>query len=157
MDAVKAFRDKALNPEHPTLRNTVQNPDVYFQFREANNRFYDDLPDTVEYYMDKINELTGADTSRSTTTRQDAERVIIAMGSVSGTIMDTVDYLNSAAKKSVSCRCIFTGRFCEAASRGCARVCKKIAVLDRCKEMGAVASRFMRTSAPPISKRPSAP
>ena len=59
--AVRAFRESALNPYHPSLRNTVQNPDVYFQFREANNRFYDELPDVVEDYMAKINEITGED------------------------------------------------------------------------------------------------
>ena len=58
-DALKAFRDGALNPEHPTLRNTVQNGDVYFQIREANNPFYDALPDTVQDYMDQLSAITG--------------------------------------------------------------------------------------------------
>ena len=99
-DAVEQFRAAALNPDHPTLRNTVQNPDVYFQFREANNRFYDELPDIVEKYMGKINAFTGEDYHLfNYYGAPDAERVVVAMGSVSGAAREAVEYLNARGEK----------------------------------------------------------
>jgi len=137
-DALKAFRDGSLNPEHPTLRNTVQNGDVYFQVREANNGFYTALPDIVEKYLDETAKLTG---------RQyhlfdyfgaaDATDVVIAMGSVSGVIRDVVDQLVKAGKKvgflQVHLYRPFSAKhFLAALPETTAR----IAVLDRCKAMG---------------------
>ena len=140
MDAVKLHRDTALNPEHPTLRNTVQNPDVYFQVREANNRFYDALPDTVEYYFNEINKITGRSYKLfDYYGAPDAERVIIAMGSVSGTVMDTVDYLNARGEKVgyVQVR-LYRPFSVERLLKAVPETVKSIAVLDRCKEHGAV-------------------
>ena len=99
-DAVQKFREDALNPCHPSLRNTVQNPDVYFQFREANNGAYTDLPAVVEEYMQKINAVTGEDYHIfNYYGAPDAKRVIVAMGSVSGTIRETVEHLNAQGEK----------------------------------------------------------
>ncbi len=98
--AVEAFRDGALNPEHPTLRNTVQNPDVSFQFREANNPFYDELPFVVEDYLSRINQITGREYGLFNYYGDpEARRVIISMGSVSGTIREVTDYLNERGQK----------------------------------------------------------
>ena len=140
MDALKAFRDESLNPEHPTLRNTVQNPDVYFQIRESNNRFYDALPGIVENYFNEINRITGRNYKLfNYYGAEDADRIIIAIGSVSGTIMDTVDYLNKRGEKTgylqVHLYRPFSVKHFMAAVPASV---KKIAVLDRCKEHGAV-------------------
>ncbi|MBQ9980582.1 MAG: pyruvate:ferredoxin (flavodoxin) oxidoreductase [Oscillospiraceae bacterium] len=140
MEALKKYRDEALNPEHPTLRNTVQNPDVYFQTREANNRFYDAVPEVVEQYLNEINRLTGRNYGLfNYYGAPDARRVIIAMGSVSGTIMDTVDYLNAAGEKvgylQVHLYRPFSLKHFLAALP---ETVEKIAVLDRCKEHGSV-------------------
>jgi len=140
LDAVKFHRDSALNPEHPTLRNTVQNPDVYFQVREANNRFYDALPDTVEHYFGEINKITGRNYKLfDYYGAPDAERVIVAMGSVSGTIMDTVDFLNAKGHKVgyVQVR-LFRPFSVERLLAAIPETAERIAVLDRCKEHGAV-------------------
>ncbi|MBR2667134.1 MAG: pyruvate:ferredoxin (flavodoxin) oxidoreductase [Oscillospiraceae bacterium] len=139
-DAVKAFRDQALNPEHPTLRNTVQNPDIYFQVRESNNPFYDALPEVVEEYLHRISDLTGRQYELfNYYGAPDAERVIIAMGSASGTIRDTVAYLNRQGEKvgylQVHLFRPFSVKHFLAALPD---TVKKIAVLDRCKEHGAV-------------------
>ena len=137
--AVRSFRESALNPYHPSLRNTVQNPDVYFQFREANNRFYDELPDTVEEYMGKINAVTGEDYHLfNYYGAPDAEKVIVAMGSVSGTAREVVAAENAAGGKTgflqVHLFNPFSAKYFLAALP---ETVKKIAVLDRCKEMGA--------------------
>lgn len=140
MDAVNTHRDAALNPEHPTLRNTVQNPDIYFQVREANNRFYDELPDVVEHYFNEINRITGRNYKLFNFYGDpEAELVIIAMGSVSGTIMDTVDYLNARGDKVGYVqvhlyRPFSVARLLETVPK----TAKRVAVLDRCKEHGAV-------------------
>ncbi|MBQ6539752.1 MAG: pyruvate:ferredoxin (flavodoxin) oxidoreductase, partial [Oscillospiraceae bacterium] len=136
----KSFRDNALNPDHPTLRNTVQNPDVYFQFREANNRFYDGLPDIVESYLGEISRITGREYHLfNYYGAPDAERVIIAMGSVSGTIMDTVDYLNARGEKVGYVQVhLFRPFSVKHLLKAIPATVKKIAVLDRCKEHGAV-------------------
>jgi len=95
MDAVNAFRARALNPNHPVLRGTTQNPDVFFQTREAVNKFYDTLPDVFEYYMDKIGQLTGREyrlfNYKGSLT---AENIIISMGSSCEVITETIEYLN---------------------------------------------------------------
>ena len=139
-EALKAFRDSSLNPEHPTLRNTVQNPDVYFQSREANNPHYDALPDIVEYYCQKISEITGRDYKLfNYYGAPDAEYIIIAMGSVSGTIMDTVDYLNASGEKYgyVQVR-LYRPFSMERFLAAIPKSVKGISVMDRCKEAGAV-------------------
>ena len=99
-DALAAFRANALNPDHPVMRSTVQNPDIFFQVREAGRRFYDSVPDTVEDYMAKISALTGREYHLFNYYGDpDAERVVIAMGSVSGTAQEAVDYLRSRGEK----------------------------------------------------------
>ena len=137
--AVRSFRESALNPWHPSLRNTVQNPDVYFQFREANNRFYDALPDIVEEYMQKINEVTKEDYHLfNYYGAADAEYVIVAMGSASGTIRETVDALNAEGKKTGFVQVHLFNPFSRKHFlRAIPSSVRKIAVLDRCKEMGA--------------------
>ena len=146
--AVRNFRESALNPYHPSLRNTVQNPDVYFQFREANNRFYDGLPEIVEEYMEKINEITGEDYHIfNYYGAPDAERVIVAMGSVSGAIRETVEYINNAIESGKIDKSagkvgyvqvhLFNPFSKEHLLKALPKTVKRIAVLDRCKEMGA--------------------
>ncbi|MBC8586030.1 pyruvate:ferredoxin (flavodoxin) oxidoreductase [Youxingia wuxianensis] len=100
MDAVNAYRKNALNPEHPVLRGTAQNPDIFFQAREACNKFYDALPEVVEQYMDKINAKIGTDYKLfNYYGAADADNVIVAMGSVCDTIDETIDYLNANGRK----------------------------------------------------------
>jgi pyruvate-ferredoxin/flavodoxin oxidoreductase len=138
-DALAKFRADALNPEHPMVHATVQNPDIFFQVREANNGDYEALPDIVEGYMQKINEITGRDYHIfNYYGAPDAERVIIAMGSVSGCVKETVDYLNARGEKvgfvQVHLYRPFDVRRFVAALPASV---KSIAVLDRTKEMGA--------------------
>ena len=98
--ALKAFRENALNPEHIVTRGTTQNSDVYFQTRELQNRYYDALPDIVAHYMAEISTLTGRKYAPFTYYgAQDAENVIVAMGSVTGTIKTVVDYLTPQGRK----------------------------------------------------------
>ncbi len=138
-DALKAFRDHALNPEHPMLRNTVQNDDVYFQFREANNKCYMQLSDIIEDYMDKVSEVVGRTYKPYQYYGPDnATDIIVAMGSVSGTIEETVDALNKRGRKAGFLqihmyRPFDIKKFIAAIPESV----KRIAVLDRCKEMGA--------------------
>ena len=139
-DALQAFRDHALNPEHPRLWNTVQNGDVYFQIREANNGFYDDLPEIVEYYLEETGKVTGRTYHLFDYYGDpDAEDVVIAMGSVSGAAKEAVDYLSGKGKKvgylEVHLYRPFSSKhFLNALPKSV----KRIAVLDRCKEMGSV-------------------
>jgi len=137
--AVRSFRESALNPYHPSLRNTVQNPDVYFQFREANNPFYDALPAVVEDYMAQINAVTGEDYHLfNYYGAPDAERVVVAMGSVSGAARETVQYLNGLGEKVGFLQVHLFNPFSAAHFlKALPETVKKIAVLDRCKEMGA--------------------
>ena len=137
--AVRSFREAALNPYHPSLRNTVQNPDVYFQFREANNRFYDELPAIVEEYMQEINKITGEDYHIfNYYGAPDAERVVIAMGSVSGAAREAVEYMNARGEKVGYLQVHLFNPFSKEMFRDALpKTVKKIAVLDRCKEMGA--------------------
>ncbi len=138
-EALEKFRADALNPEHPMIRATVQNPDIFFQIKEASNQDYASLPDIVEDYMGKINEITGRDYHIfNYYGAPDAERVIVAMGSVSGCIEETVDYLNARGEKVGFIqvhlyRPFDVKRFVDAIPA----TCKSIAVLDRTKEMGA--------------------
>ena len=137
-DALKAFRDSALNPEHPTLRNTVQNGDVYFQVREANNGFYDALPDIVENYLNEITKITGRDYHVFNYYGDpDATDVVIAMGSASGVIRDAVDALRQEGKK-VGFLQVHLYRPFSAKHflKALPKTVERIAVLDRCKAMG---------------------
>ena len=98
--AVKAFRERALLPEHPVTRGTAQNDDIYFQTREAVNRFYDDIPEVVESYMAEITKLTGREYHCfDYYGAPDADRIIIAMGSGTDVAEETVDYLNGRGEK----------------------------------------------------------
>lgn len=139
-EALQAFRDHALNPEHPRLWNTVQNGDVYFQIREANNGFYDDLPEIVEYYLEETGKVTGRTYHLFDYYGDpDAEDVVIAMGSVSGAAKEAVDYLSGKGKKVgylevYLYRPFSSKHFLNALPKSV----KRIAVLDRCKEMGSV-------------------
>ncbi|MBP3569052.1 MAG: pyruvate:ferredoxin (flavodoxin) oxidoreductase [Lachnospiraceae bacterium] len=138
-DALKEFRDGSLNPEHPTLRNTVQNGDVYFQVREAHNTFYDALPDIVEKYLLEMNKITGRDYHVFNYYGDaDATDVVIAMGSASGVIRDAVDALRKEGKK-VGFLQVHLYRPFSATYflNTLPKSVKRIAVLDRCKAMGA--------------------
>ena len=138
-DALKAFRAAALNPAHPVTRGTAQNPDIYFQTREASNKFYDAVPDMVAETMAKISEITGRCYKPFTYYgAEDAENVIVAMGSVTETIKETIDYLATQGKKvgliTVHLYRPFSEKyFFDAVPATVKRVC----VLDRTKEPGA--------------------
>ncbi len=139
-DALKAWKDEAMNPETPTMRSTVQNPDIYFQVREANNEDYEKLPDIVEDYMAEISKLTGREYHIfNYYGAKDAEKVIIAMGSVCGAVQEVVDKLNKEGEKvgllQVHLYRPFSVKHMLAAIP---KTVKKIAVLDRVKEAGAV-------------------
>ena len=138
-DALKAFRAAALNPAHPVTRGTAQNPDIYFQTREASNKFYNAVPDMVAETMAKISEITGRCYKPFTYYgAEDAENVIVAMGSVTETIKETIDYLATQGKKvgliTVHLYRPFSEKyFFQAVPATVKRVC----VLDRTKEPGA--------------------
>ena len=138
-DAVKAFRERALNPEHPVLRGTAQNPDIFFQAREACNTYYDAVPAIVEKYMAKVNEKAGTDYKLfNYYGAPDAEKVIIAMGSVCDTIEETVDYINAHGGKVGLIKVRLYRPFVKAKLlEAIPATCKKIAVMDRTKEPGA--------------------
>lgn len=140
MDAVEAFRKRALNPEHPVLRGTAQNPDIFFQAREASNSYYNALPAVVEEYMNKVNAKTGKDYKLfNYYGAPDAENIIIAMGSACDTIEETIDYLNAKGGKyglvKVHLYRPFSAKHLIAAIP---KTVKKISVLDRTKEPGAL-------------------
>ncbi|MGE5638111.1 MAG: pyruvate:ferredoxin (flavodoxin) oxidoreductase [Chloroflexota bacterium] len=140
MDAVQAFRDAALNPEHPVLRGTAQNPDVYFQGREASNRFYNAIPDIVEHYMQEYKKLTGREYHPfQYYGADDAEYVIVAMGSICDTIEETVDYLVAKGEKVGVVKVHLYRPFSsEYFFKVLPQTVKKIAVLDRTKEPGSL-------------------
>ncbi len=137
--ALDAFKSHALNPEHPLLRNTVQNDDVYFQFREANNKCYMELSDVIESYMEKVSAVTGRTCRPYQYYGPDnATDIIIAMGSVSGTIEETVDALNKRGRKTGFLQVHMYRPFdVKKLLAAVPESVKRIAVLDRCKEMGA--------------------
>ncbi|MBS4916810.1 MAG: pyruvate:ferredoxin (flavodoxin) oxidoreductase [Clostridiales bacterium] len=139
-DAVDEFRRGSLNPEHPALRGSAQNPDVFFQAREACNPYYDKIVDVVEEYMNKVNAKIGTKYKPfNYYGPRDAERVIIAMGSVCDTIEETVDYLNANGDKvglvKVRLYRPFSAKHLISALPSSV---KKIAVLDRTKEPGSI-------------------
>lgn len=140
-EALEAFRNNALSPNHPVTRGTAQNPDIYFQTREASNPFYNDIVGIVEQYMEKINQLTGRNYGLfNYYGAEDAEHIIVAMGSVCETIEETIDYLNGQGEKyglvKVHLYRPFSMKhFLEVVPK----TVKRIAVLDRTKEPGAMA------------------
>lgn len=138
-DAIQAFRDRALNPEHPELRGTAQNPDVYFQGREASNRFYDAIPDIVEHYMQEYKKITGREYHPfQYYGAEDAERVIIAMGSICDTIEETIDYLRAKGEKVGVVKIhLFRPFSAKYLLKVLPKTVKSIAVLERTKEPGA--------------------
>jgi len=139
-EAVKKFRDSALNPEHPVVRGTAQNPDIYFQGREAANPFYESVPDIVNDYMKEISKITGRDYKPfNYYGAPDAKYIIVAMGSVCDTIEETIDYLVSKGEKvgliQVHLYRPFSDKyFFDVLPESVT----KIAVLDRTKEPGAL-------------------
>ena len=140
MEAIQAFRDHALNPNHPCQRGSAQNPDIFFQAREACNPFYDALPAVVQEYMDKVNEKIGTDYKLfNYYGAEDAEHIIIAMGSVNDTIEETIDYLAAAGKKVGVVKVRLYRPFCaQALIDAIPETVKQISVLDRTKEPGAL-------------------
>ena len=139
-DAIDEFRAHALNPNHPCQRGSAQNPDIFFQAREACNPYYDALPAIVQNYMDKVNEKIGTDYKLfNYYGAEDAEHVIVAMGSVCGTIEETIDYLMAAGEKVgvVKVR-LYRPFSAEALINAIPDSVKKISVLDRTKEPGAL-------------------
>ena len=139
MDAVDAFRKHALNPNHPCQRGSAQNPDIFFQAREACNPYYDALPGIVQEYMDKVNAKIGTNYKLfNYYGAEDAEHVIIAMGSACETIEETIDYLMSQGKKVGLVTVRLYRPFCaEALVNAIPDSVKQISVLDRTKEPGA--------------------
>ena len=141
MDAVDAFRANALNPNHPCQRGSAQNPDIFFQAREACNPYYNALPAIVQEYMDKVNAKIGTDYKLfNFYGAADAEHVIVAMGSVNDTIEETVDYMvkTTGAKVGVVKVRLYRPFSAEALINAIPDSVKKITVLDRTKEPGSL-------------------
>ena len=140
MDAIAAFRKNALNPNHPCQRGSAQNPDIFFQAREACNPYYDALPAIVQEYMDKVNAKIGTDYKLfNYYGAADAEHVIVAMGSVNDTIEETIDYLVAQGKKVGVVKVRLYRPFCaQALIDTIPESVKTITVLDRTKEPGAM-------------------
>ncbi|GAA0086670.1 pyruvate:ferredoxin (flavodoxin) oxidoreductase [Clostridium sp. CTA-7] len=139
-EALNNFRKNSLNPDHPVIRGTAQNPDVYFQLSESLNKYYDDIPDVVEGYMSKITELTGREYHCfDYYGDKDADRIIIAMGSVTEVIEETIDYLRARGEKVglVKVR-LYRPFSIEKLLKVIPKTVKKIAVLDRTKEPGSI-------------------
>ncbi len=139
MDAIDEFRNHALNPNHPCQRGSAQNPDIFFQAREACNPYYDAMPAIVQEYMDKVNAKIGTDYKLfNYYGAADAEKVIIAMGSVCDTIEETIDYLTAAGEKVGVVKVRLYRPFCaQALIDVIPDTVKYINVLDRTKEPGA--------------------
>ena len=140
LEAIAEFRNHALNPNHPCQRGSAQNPDIFFQAREACNPYYDALPALVQEYMDKVNEKIGTNYKLfNYYGAEDAEHVIIAMGSACETIEETIDYLMAAGKKVGLVTVRLYRPFCaEALVNAIPDSVKQISVLDRTKEPGAL-------------------
>ncbi|MBN3034276.1 MAG: pyruvate:ferredoxin (flavodoxin) oxidoreductase [Bacteroidales bacterium] len=138
-ETLRKFRHNALNPEHPVTRGTAQNPDIYFQAREAASRFYDPIPDVVEEYMQEIKKITGREYHPfDYYGAPDAEYIIIAMGSVTNTIKEVVDHLVSQGRKVGLIAVHLYRPFSEKYFfRAYPETVKRIAVLDRTREFGA--------------------
>ncbi len=140
MDAVEAFRKRALNPERPVMRGSHENDDIFFQHREACNKYYDAVPAIVEEYMDKVNAKLGTDYKLfNYYGAPDAERVIVAMGSVCDVAEEVIDYLTAKGEKVglVKVR-LYRPFSAEKLAAAIPATAKKVAVLDRTKEPGAL-------------------
>ena len=140
MDAIDAFRSGALNPNHPCQRGSAQNPDVFFQVREASNLIYDAMPSIVQGYMDQVNEKIGTNYKLfNYYGAKDAKHIIIAMGSVCDTIEETVDYLTARGEKVGVVKVRLYRPFCaKALLDAIPDSVEQISVLDRTKEPGAL-------------------
>ncbi len=140
MDAVAAFRARALNPEHPTMRGSHENGDIFFQHREAANKYYDALPEIVEEYMGKINAKLGTDYQLfNYYGAPDADRVIICMGSFCDVAEEVIDYMNAHGEKVGMVKVRLYRPFrADKLLAAIPATAKKIAVLDRTKEPGAL-------------------
>lgn len=140
MDAINAFRKNALNPNHPVERGSAQNPDIFFQVREASNPYYDALPAIVQDYMDKVNAKIGTDYKLfNYYGAADAETIIIAMGSVNDTIEETIDYLLKQGEKVGVVKVRLYRPFnAQALVDAIPDSVKRIQVLDRTKEPGSL-------------------
>ena len=139
MDAVRAFRERALNPQHPTMRGSHENGDIFFQNREASNKYYDAVPEIVEEYMGKVNEKLGTDYKLfNYYGAPDADRVIVAMGSICDVAEEVIDYLTAQGEKVglVKVR-LFRPWRADKLLEAIPATCRKLAVLDRTKEPGA--------------------
>ena len=139
-DAVEAFRRRALNPEHPVTRGTAQNDDIFFQAREACNKYYDAVPEVVVKYMDKVNAKIGTDYKPfNYYGAEDAEHVIVAMGSVCDCTEEVVDYLNAAGEKVGLLKVhLYRPFVAYYMLRELPKTVKTISVLDRTKEPGSI-------------------
>ena len=139
-EAIKEFRARALNPEHPVARGTAQNPDIYFQGREAGNKFYNAVPEIVEYYMNEIEKITGRSYKLfEYYGDENAEHIIVAMGSVCDTIEETVDYLMNKGEKVGAVKVHLYRPFSVKHFMSVIPdTVKKVAVLDRTKEPGSL-------------------
>ena len=141
MDAVQAFRDKALSPNHPVTRGTAQNPDIYFQTREVSNKYYENIVDIVEKNMAKVSELTGRKHSLfDYYGAEDAKHVVVAMGSVTEALEETIDYLNAKGEKLGMIKVhLFRPFSAEHFLKAMPKTVERVCVLDRTKEPGAPA------------------
>ncbi|WP_405376322.1 pyruvate:ferredoxin (flavodoxin) oxidoreductase, partial [Pseudobutyrivibrio sp.] len=141
MDAIAEFRAKALNPEHPTMRGSHENGDVFFQHREACNTAYDNFPAVVQKYMDKVNAKLGTDYKLfNYYGAADADRIIVAMGSINDVAEEVIDYLNAHGEKVGVLKVrLYRPWSSEAFLAALPKTAKKIAILDRTKEPGALA------------------
>ena len=140
MDAIDAFRKRSINPEFPKMRGSAENGDIFFQHREACNKFYDEFPAIVEEYMDKVNAKIGTDYKLfNYYGAPDAERVIIAMGSVCDTAEEVIDYLTAMGEKVglVKVR-LYRPFVAEKLAEALPATVKKIAAIDRTKEPGSI-------------------
>ena len=141
MNAVQAFRDKALSPNHPVTRGTAQNPDIYFQTREVSNKYYEDIVGIVEKNMAKMSEITGRKHSLfDYYGAQDAKHVVVAMGSVTEALEETIDYLNAKGEKLGMIKVhLFRPFSAEHFLKAMPKTVERVCVLDRTKEPGAPA------------------
>ena len=139
-DALRKFRENALNPEHPVTRGTAQNPDIYFQAAEASNKHYEDIVEIAADYMKELSKITGREYKPfNYYGAEDAEDIIVAMGSVTDTVEETVDYLNSNGKKVGLIKVRLYRPFSKKYFFDVyPKTVKRIAVLDRTKEKGAL-------------------
>ena len=140
MEAVAAFRQHALNPEHPAMRGSHENGDIFFQHREACNKFYNELPAVVEKYMGKVNEKLGTNYQLfNYYGAPDADRIIIAMGSICDVAEEVIDYMNAHGEKVGIVKVRLYRPFCsDKLVAAIPATAKKIAVLDRTKEPGSL-------------------